>query len=61
MVSCLCTGEFEQADNYANLAIKHDRYNAKALVNKGNCLVINDDLERAKELFLVRGIVPVAT
>ncbi len=28
-------GDLGQADKYANLAVKHDRYNAKALVNKG--------------------------
>jgi hypothetical protein len=28
-----------QADKYANLAVRHDRYNAKALVNLGNCCV----------------------
>ncbi len=28
-------GDIAQADKYANLAVKHDRYNAKALVNKG--------------------------
>jgi len=43
-------GAFEQADKYANLAVRHDRYNAKALVNKGNCLFANGELEKAKEL-----------
>lgn len=28
-------GDIAQADKYANLAVKHDRYNARALVNKG--------------------------
>lgn len=28
-------GDVAQADKYANLAVRHDRYNAKALVNKG--------------------------
>jgi tetratricopeptide (TPR) repeat protein len=37
---------------YANLAVRHDRYNAKALVNKGNCLFANGELEKAKELYL---------
>jgi intraflagellar transport protein 88 len=41
-----------EADKYANLAVRHDRYNAKALVNKGNCLYVKGELERAKELFL---------
>merc|ERR1719238_830441 len=41
-----------QADKYADLAIKNDRYNAKALVNKGNCLLMRGEAERAKELYL---------
>ena len=41
-----------QASKYANLAVKHDRYNAKALVNMGNCLMDRSELERAKELYL---------
>eukprot|EP01138_Halocafeteria_seosinensis_P014830 gb/GECG01015140.1/.p1 GENE.gb/GECG01015140.1/~~gb/GECG01015140.1/.p1 ORF type:complete len:821 (+),score=127.75 gb/GECG01015140.1/:1-2463(+) len=45
-------GDSEQADKYANLAVRHDRYNARALVNLGNCCVDQGDLERAKELFL---------
>lgn len=45
-------GDIAQADKYANLAVRHDRYNAKALVNKGNCLNEKGDLERAKELYL---------
>lgn len=45
-------GDTAQADKYANLAVKHDRYNAKALVNKGNCLYMRGELDRAKELFL---------
>merc|ERR1711871_423341 len=40
------------ADKYANLAVRHDRYNAKALVNKGNCLFASGELEKAKELYL---------
>merc|ERR1719163_300133 len=44
--------DITQADKYANLAVKHDRYNAKALVNKGNCLYVKGELERAKELYL---------
>lgn len=34
------------------MAIRHDRYNAKALVNKGNCLFMSKEYGRAKELFL---------
>ncbi|KAJ0396128.1 hypothetical protein ATCC90586_012141 [Pythium insidiosum] len=45
-------GDLAQADKYASLAVRHQRYNAKALVNKGNCLFVKNDCERAKELFL---------
>jgi intraflagellar transport protein 88 len=45
-------GELAQADKYASLAVRHERYNAKALVNKGNCLYMKNECERAKELFL---------
>ena len=40
------------ADKYANLAVRYDRYNAKALVNKGNCLFAAGEYEKAKELYL---------
>jgi intraflagellar transport protein 88 len=45
-------GDTIQADKYASLAVRHQRYNAKALVNKGNCLFLKNECERAKELFL---------
>lgn len=45
-------GDIAQADKYANLAVRHDRYNAKALVNKGNCLNMQSEKEKAKELYL---------
>jgi hypothetical protein len=47
-----CPQDITQASKYANLAVKHDRYNAKALVNMGNVLLERGDLERAKELYL---------
>ena len=31
------------------MAINYDRYNAKALVNRGNCLYMKNDFIRAKE------------
>lgn len=40
------------AEKYADMAVKADRYNARALVNKANCLFMNDDFERAKEIYL---------
>jgi intraflagellar transport protein 88 len=45
-------GDTAQADKYASLAVRHQRYNAKALVNKGNCLYVKNECERAKKLFL---------
>lgn len=45
-------GDFRSAEKYADVAIRNDRYNAKALVNKGNCLYIRDELEKSKELYL---------
>lgn len=44
--------DFPQAEKHANLAIEADRYNAQALVNKGNCLYMSGEYNRAKELFL---------
>ena len=44
--------DFKNAESFADLAINHDRYNSKALVNKGNCLFINEDYDRSKEFFL---------
>lgn len=45
-------GEFKSADSYADMAIRYNRYNAKALVNKGNCLFMSKEYGRAKETFL---------
>jgi len=44
--------DFKNAESFADLAIQHDRYNSKALVNKGNCLYNQEDYDRAKEFFL---------
>ena len=44
--------DFKSAESFADLAIQHDRYNSKALVNKGNCLYNNEDYDRSKEFFL---------
>ena len=45
-------GDYQQAEHYADVAVKADRYNARALVNKGNCLFVNGDFDHAKEVFL---------
>lgn len=45
-------GNIEQASEYADASLTLDRYNAKALVNKANCLFLNGDFEAAKSLYL---------
>lgn len=45
-------GDYQQAEKHADIAIKADRYNAKALVNKGNCLYVSGELGRAREMYL---------
>jgi intraflagellar transport protein 88 len=32
--------EHVNAEKYADIAVKADRYNARALVNKGNCCLV---------------------
>ena len=45
-------GDLKSSARYAELAVRSDRYNAKALVNKANYLYVRGDLEAAKELYL---------
>ncbi len=48
-------GDNKNAERYAEMAVKADRYNAKALVNKANYIYARGDqqsLEAAKELYL---------
>ena len=40
------------AEKYADIAYQHDRYNAKALVNKGNCLAHKNEGDQAKQFYL---------
>lgn len=44
--------DYDNADKYATIALDHDKYNAQALVNKGNCLMHNDRLEEARDTYL---------
>ena len=44
--------DYAQAEKYADLAYTNDRYNAKALVNKGNCLLVKGELEMSKQFYL---------
>jgi intraflagellar transport protein 88 len=45
-------GDYAQAEKHADVAIKSDRYNAKALVNKGNCMYVSGEFARAREMYL---------
>ena len=44
--------DFNNAEKFADMAIQNDRYNSKALVNKGNWLFINEEYDKSKEFFL---------
>eukprot|EP00727_Mastigamoeba_balamuthi_P005601 m51a1_g1660 putative intraflagellar transport protein 88 homolog (724) ;mRNA; f:371243-373940 len=44
--------ELQNAEKYADLALNSDRYNSKALVNKGNCVASKGDLAGARDLYL---------
>ena len=43
---------YPMAEKYTDMALKYDRYNSKALVNKGNCHYFKKDFIRAKENYL---------
>lgn len=40
------------ADKYASMALEHDKYNAQALVNKGNCLFQAEHEDEARDSYL---------
>ncbi len=44
--------DIENADKYCDMALKYDRFNAKALVNKGNCYFFRNNFIKAKENYL---------
>lgn len=44
--------DYENADKYASIALEHDKYNAQALVNKGNCLMQSGHEEEARDSYL---------
>lgn len=46
----LLEGDVQNAEKYADTAVKADRYNAKALVNRANCLFMKGDVEAAREV-----------
>uniref|UniRef100_A0A9J8DF30 Intraflagellar transport 88 homolog n=1 Tax=Cyprinus carpio carpio TaxID=630221 RepID=A0A9J8DF30_CYPCA len=43
--------DFDQADNYAELAMSADHYNPAALVSKGNTEFVKEDYEKAPEFY----------
>jgi len=43
--------DYSNAVKYADIAMKHNRYNAKALVNKGNCMFMRNELEHARSMY----------
>lgn len=45
-------GEYSQAETHADIAMKSDRYNANALVNKGNCLFVQGGYDQARAMYL---------
>ena len=44
--------DYQNAEKYADIAIRLNRYNAQALVNKGNCLFVSGDYVSAKAMYL---------
>jgi len=45
-------GDFANAEAKADVAVRADRYNARALVNKANIHFVKEELEAARELYL---------
>jgi len=45
-------GDYATADNYADLALRSNRYNPNALVNKGNSFFVQGDFLKAKDMYL---------
>lgn len=41
--------DYQKAEKYAESAYEYDRFNAKVLVNRGNCFFVKNDFLRAKE------------
>ena len=44
-------GDFDSGEKYADLSVEADRYNCKALVNKGNFLYVRGEWEKAKQVY----------
>jgi intraflagellar transport protein 88 len=46
-----CESDFQAAESFADVALAADRASASALVNKGNCRAVSDDLMQARVLY----------
>ena len=44
-------GDFDSGEKYAELSVEADRYNCKALINKGNFMYVRGEWEKAKQLY----------
>ncbi|KAL9650841.1 hypothetical protein ABK040_001891 [Willaertia magna] len=47
----LLEGDLKNAEKYANAAVESDKYNANALVNKGNCHYLKREYKEAKDFY----------
>ena len=43
--------DYTNAIKYSDIAMKHNRYNAKALVNKGNCMFMRGEFDHARSMY----------
>lgn len=48
----LLEGDLDNAEKYCDIALKYDRFNTKAKVNKGNCQFYKNNFLKAKECYL---------
>lgn len=44
-------GDYDNGEQYSDMSLEENQYNAKALVNKGNFSFVKKDFERAKEFY----------
>ena len=49
---CYLEGDYANGEQYADMSIDADKYNASALVNKGNFLFKKGEFDRSKQCFL---------
>jgi intraflagellar transport protein 88 len=44
-------GDYDSGEQYSDMSLEENQYNAKALVNKGNFAFVKKDFEKAKEFY----------